>query len=227
MSLQFIAGGSGSGKTRYLYEKVIKESEEHPDIQYLFIVPEQYTMQTQKELVRLHPRHGLLNIDVLSFKRLAYRVFEDLGVQLPQVLDDMGKSMVIRKVAGKLKKELKLYGGHLEQPGFINQLKSQISELCQYGVSVEDLAMVEEETDRVLLKDKLGDLKTVSLYYGRRDPGYSVQKTATVGTFKKQRDPFGWLYRFYAGAVPSCRTVYDPQQGGDLLCYCRSKGNAL
>lgn len=87
MSLQFIAGGSGSGKTRYLYEKVIKESEEHPDIQYLFIVPEQYTMQTQKELVRLHPRHGLLNIDVLSFKRLAYRVFEDLGVQLPQVLD--------------------------------------------------------------------------------------------------------------------------------------------
>lgn len=69
-----------------------------------FIVPEQYTMQTQKELVRLHPRHGLLNIDVLSFKRLAYRVFEDLGVQLPQVLDDMGKSMVIRKVAGKLKK---------------------------------------------------------------------------------------------------------------------------
>ena len=72
MSLQFIAGGSGSGKTRYLYEKVIKESEEHPDIQYLFIVPEQYTMQTQKELVRLHPRHGLLNIDVLSFKRLAY-----------------------------------------------------------------------------------------------------------------------------------------------------------
>ena len=75
--------------------------------------------------------------------------------------------MVIRKVAGKLKKELKLYGGHLEQPGFINQLKSQISELCQYGVSVEDLAMVEEETDRVLLKDKLGDLKTV--YGGFKD----------------------------------------------------------
>ena len=108
-------------------------------------------MQTQKELVRLHPRHGLLNIDVLSFKRLAYRVFEDLGVQLPAVLDDMGKSMVIRKVAGKLKKDLNLYGGHLEQPGFISQLKSQISELSQYGVSVEDLEMVEEETDRTAM----------------------------------------------------------------------------
>lgn len=167
MSLQFIAGGSGSGKTRYLYEKVIKESMKHPDIQYLFIVPEQYTMQTQKELVRLHPRHGLFNIDVLSFKRLAYRVFEDMGVQLPVVLDDMGKSMVIRKVAGKLKKDLKLYGGHLEQPGFISQLKSQISELSQYGVSAEDLEMVEGETDRTLLKEKLGDLKTI--YKGFKD----------------------------------------------------------
>ena len=95
-------------------------------------------MQAQKEIIRLHPRHGIMNIDVLSFKRLAYRVFDELAVKMPVVLDDMGKSMVIRKVAGKLKKELKLYGGHLEQPGFINQLKSQSSELCQYGVSVEE-----------------------------------------------------------------------------------------
>mgnify|MGYP000279011029 FL=1 len=88
-------------------------------------------------------------------------------MQLPVVLDDMGKSMVIRKVAGKLKKDLKLYGGHLEQPGFISQLKSQISELSQYGVSAEDLEMVEGETDRTLLKEKLGDLKTI--YKGFKD----------------------------------------------------------
>ena len=67
MSLQFIAGGSGSGKTRYIYEKVIKESEELPEIQYLFIVPEKNTLPSQKELVRSHPRHGMLYIDVLGF----------------------------------------------------------------------------------------------------------------------------------------------------------------
>ena len=61
-------------------------------------------------------------MDVLSFKRLAYRVFEDLGVQVPAVLDDMGKSMVLRKVAGMVRRDLGLYGSHLEQPGFISQL---------------------------------------------------------------------------------------------------------
>ena len=67
MSLQLIMGNSGSGKTHYLYESVIKESLENPTRNYLIIVPEQYTMQTQKEVVMRHPRGGIMNIDVLSF----------------------------------------------------------------------------------------------------------------------------------------------------------------
>lgn len=35
---------------------------------YIVIVPEQYTMQTQKDLVEEHPSHVLMNIDVLSFE---------------------------------------------------------------------------------------------------------------------------------------------------------------
>lgn len=167
MALQFILGGSGSGKTTYLYERAIRESMDNPHLHYLFIVPEQYTMQTQKELIRLHPRHGILNIDVLSFKRLAYRVFDDLGVQIPMVLDDMGKSMVLRKVAGMKRKELGIYGRHLEQAGFINQLKSQISELCQYGITPDNLQYVKEETDHPLLKQKLEDLTV--LYSGFKE----------------------------------------------------------
>lgn len=161
MALQFILGGAGAGKTRLLYETAISESMVHPDRQYLVVVPEQFTMQTQKEIIRLHPRHGIMNIDILSFKRLAYRVFEDLGVKLPVVLDDMGKSMVIRKVAGMERRKLGLYGHHLEQAGFINQLKSQISELYQYGISPEMLEQVREGTDSPLLERKLLDLQVI------------------------------------------------------------------
>ena len=55
MSLQFIIGGSGSGKTRTLYENLIHQSMEEPDGRFFALVPEQFTMQTQKEIVMLHP----------------------------------------------------------------------------------------------------------------------------------------------------------------------------
>ena len=69
--LQFILGNSGAGKSHYLYEKIIQESMKHPEINYLVIVPEQFTMQTQQDLCAMHPNHGIMNIDVLSFGRMA------------------------------------------------------------------------------------------------------------------------------------------------------------
>lgn len=64
MALQLILGGAGRGKTRYMEQKVSKEAVHHPEKQYFVIVPEQFTMQTQKNLVMLSERKGLLNIEV-------------------------------------------------------------------------------------------------------------------------------------------------------------------
>ena len=58
---------------------------------YYVIVPEQFTMQTQKTLVEMHPQGGILNIDVLSFERLAYRIFEEVGGDTRKVLEETGK----------------------------------------------------------------------------------------------------------------------------------------
>ena len=167
MSLQLILGGSGSGKTYHLYTELIRQSLEQPDTRYIAIVPEQFTMQTQKEIVSLHPNHGVMNIDIVSFKRLAYRVFEELAISNPQVLDDMGKSMVLRKVAANKKKDLVLYREHLSKSGFISQLKSMLSELYQYGVSPEMLNERIPDTVSPMLRQKLSDISVI--YQGFKD----------------------------------------------------------
>ena len=94
MSLQFISGNSGSGKSHYLYQQIVEESIRHPEKNYLVLVPEQFTMQTQKDLCMAHPRGGIMNIDVLSFGRLAHRVFEEPGKERQPILDDVGKNLV-------------------------------------------------------------------------------------------------------------------------------------
>ena len=140
MSLQFIFGNSGAGKSYTLFRSVIEDSIRHPDQSYLVIVPEQFTMQTQKELVRLHPDGGILNIDILSFQRLAYRVFEETGTRVGKVLEETGKNLVLRKIAQERKGELKILGGNLKKMGYISEIKSLISELTQYAVTEEALA---------------------------------------------------------------------------------------
>lgn len=162
MSLQFIFGSSGSGKSYRLYQMLISLSIKEPEVNYIAIVPEQFTMQTQKDIVTLHPKHGVMNIDIVSFQRLAYRIFEELGCTGLVVLDDIGKTMVLRKVAGSIKKELGPFGRNLNKPGFIGQLKSMLSELYQYGVGLKDLEALAKKTEKTRgLNRKLKDLAVV------------------------------------------------------------------
>lgn len=104
MSLHFILGGSGSGKSTWLFKKIQKDASENPGINYLVLVPDQFTLETQKTLVSLNGNKGILNIDVLSFHRLAYRAFEEVPALRRTVLEDMGKIMILYQVFSKKKK---------------------------------------------------------------------------------------------------------------------------
>ena len=162
MSLQFVFGNSGAGKSYALYQQVIRESKEHPEQKFLVLVPEQFTMQTQKELVGLHPDGGILNIDVLSFNRLAYRVFEETGTPVAKVLEETGKNLVLRKIAQEHQEELRVLSGNLKKMGYIGEIKSLISELAQYAVSEEDLGrFLEANRDRPRLYYKLCDVQVL------------------------------------------------------------------
>ena len=165
MALQFIFGGAGAGKSYYLYNKIIQQSIENPKKQYLILVPEQFTMQTQKELVTMHPRKGICNIDVLSFERLAFRVLTEMGESRRTLLEETGKSMVLRRVAQEKKKELKILGAKMDKQGYVSQMKSMVSELRQYEISTEDLEdVLEDLSSSPELYYKLQDIKT--LYQG-------------------------------------------------------------
>ena len=168
MSLQFIFGNSGSGKSTYLYEKVLKEAETNPEKTYLVLVPEQFTMQTQRELVRLQAAHAIMNVDVLSFARLAYRVFDELGKQNLRVLEETGKNLVLRKIAGEQKKNLRVLGGSLNRMGYISEVKSLISELTQYNISPENLdTFLNTEEVGETLRLKMQDISV--MYHGFTD----------------------------------------------------------
>ena len=162
MSLQLFLGSAGSGKSYQLYREVIKQSKLNRDTHYLVIVPEQFTLQTQKDIVSMHPEHGVMNVDILSFLRFAFRIFDEVGGNDYPILEDTGKSMVLRKVVAEKRKDLILFGSNVKKPGFIGELKSMLSELFQYNIQPEDFDKMQEiAAKKPVLKAKLADILTV------------------------------------------------------------------
>ena len=163
MSLKFWLGGATSDKSRQMMKFILEDAASNPGRQYLVVVPEQFSLSTQRELVLNSPNLGILNIDVLSFTRLAHRISDEVGSFAPDVttLDEMGKSLIIGMLAAANRKELTVFGNDLDKLGVTDKLKSIISEFMQYGISVErayeisDLAAADGHN---LLAGKLHDV---------------------------------------------------------------------
>lgn len=162
MSLQLVLGSSGSGKSTYMLNDVIKRSIGNLQSQYIIIVPEQFTMETQKNIVNSHPNGGSLNIDIQSFMRLATNVFEEQGVRTGTVLDDTGKTLVLRKVIEHEKDKLNVFSTKIGKKGFVEDIKSVISEFYQYGIDRDELGtMINSRNISPLLSSKLSDIRAV------------------------------------------------------------------
>lgn len=137
--LKFVFGASGSGKSTFLYQKIIEKSLAEPERNFLIIVPDQFTMQTQLDIVKLHPAHGIMNIDAVSFGRLSHRIFDETGEKTVPVLDDTGKSLILRRVADLNIRNLPVIGKSMHKSGYIDEVKSTVSEFMQYGISPDDM----------------------------------------------------------------------------------------
>lgn len=162
MSVRFLLGASGSGKSRQIYNEIIQASIKEPERNFYLIVPEQYTMEAQRELVTMHPAGGMMNIDAIGMNRLAYRVFDELGISTGQVLEDFGKSMLIKKILCEQQDALQVYGSYYDKLGFVDEMKSMMSEIFQYNIKQDTIDEIMEQIpeDRVVA-GKMQDIRHI------------------------------------------------------------------
>lgn len=124
----------------------------------ILLVPEQYTLQAERDLIEHLQRPGLIHLEVLSISRLAERVFEETGGIKQVIINEQGRQMALRKVIEELSSNLALYSRAARQPGFIEQCADLMSEFKQSMVGPEDLVRLQETFSKnPLLRDKLHD----------------------------------------------------------------------
>jgi ATP-dependent helicase/nuclease subunit B len=167
VSLRFIYGGAGRGKSTFCLQDIEARSKREHEKPLVLLVPEQFSFQAEKNLIKVVGSTGIKNVQVLSFNRLAYRVFSEVGGITLRAMDASGKAMLIHSILQRQQEEFKVFKGASRQKGFVDNVARAITEFKKYRVSVEDLNKVKESLgEHPLLVDKITDL---SLIYGEFD----------------------------------------------------------
>lgn len=164
MSFKFVFGRSGAGKSTYVFNQTISAATANPKKRYMVIVPDQFTMQTQADLVKMSPNGGIMNIEVLSFSRLAHRIFEETGGNRTPVLEDTGKNLILRRCAANVRDSIPYLAANIDKAGYIHEIKSAISEFMQYDIGeneLNELINFSGERNRRSLAGKLKDLAVI------------------------------------------------------------------
>ena len=145
MSLRYIFGSSGSGKTTKCLDEIFMFSENTAQKLY-YIVPEQYSLEAEKKLVARFPGKATVKAQVLSFERLAFHVLSETGTKQGDMLDHMGKNMIVRKILNDIKPRLKHYKNASISFGLVKNISGSIKEFYQYKIKPEDIIVPKDIT---------------------------------------------------------------------------------
>ena len=159
MGIRFIFGRAGTGKSRFCLEQIKKKIDRNDNNNKLILlVPEQYTFDTEKKFLEIVTEKGFLRGEVLSFKRMAHRVFEECGGRTDIRISDSGRNMLIYKILKDKTDELEYFNRMTKEQGFSSVVSKLITEFKKYNISTEILNLKEEEINDDELKKKLKDL---------------------------------------------------------------------
>ena len=161
MSLRFIYGRGGSGKSHYCLQEIKENILKGAKHKLVLLVPEQFSFQSERNLLKVVGATGITKAEVLSFKRLAHRVFNEVGGVTLRRIDDTGRSMLIYNILEELGEQMKTFGRASKQQGFIDIISDTIREFKRYNITPEIINDSIMKIDQQDLKYKLEDLKAI------------------------------------------------------------------
>ncbi|RST75196.1 helicase-exonuclease AddAB subunit AddB [Siminovitchia acidinfaciens] len=198
MSLRFVIGRTGTGKTALFYEEIRKKLTERPDgPPILYIVPDQMTFLSEYELIQSNELTGMIRAQVFSFTRLAWRIFQETGGASRNHVTSTGLNMLIKKIIEEHKKDLKLFRQASDKTGFIQQVEQIFTEFKHYCVQPEDLAQKREEVgffqSQKALSDKMHDLELIYRHFEEALSGKYLDSNDYLSLLAESIDKSGYL----------------------------------
>lgn len=164
VSLRFITGRSGAGKTTMIQQEIVEMLQDDPlGKPIIVIVPDQMSFSMEYSLSVNSGLKGIVRAQVLTFKRLAWHVLQEVGGITRNEVDGFGYRMLIRSVLEENEQQFKLFKQAANKRGFTEQISDLMKEFSRYAVDQDALSLIEEQLKAKgspqILQDKAADLK--------------------------------------------------------------------
>lgn len=160
MSLRFIYGKAGTGKTTFCFNEIKNNINKKEKV--FVITPEQFSYTAEKRLLEMLDTKASIHAEVISFKRMANRIFTEVGGLNNVLISKSGRAMLIYSILEKEKKNLRFLGTSNDN---IDLVLKEITELKKHSISVEDLEYGIKNIGDIQLKEKIKDINNIYKLY--------------------------------------------------------------
>ena len=183
--LQLILGRAGSGKTYNIRERVKQLAEQNTE-KIMLLVPEQYSFESEKAMLKLLGPKRVARAEVMSFTRLTDLAFRTYGGSGTPKLDDGGRNIFMSLALEEVKEELEFYVTRVEE--LIPLMLSMSAELKMCAISPDVLLETAQQTEDKKLRQKLKEVGLILSAYDALaaqsylDPLDDLQRLKTIFT---------------------------------------------
>jgi len=165
--LNIFYGRENIDKEKFIYSDIAAKGGKT-----LVLVPDQYTLEAEKQAFRYLHTDSMINVEITSMSRLGGRLIEKHGGGSRTFIDKYGRQMLLSQIAARCEEDLRVFKGSLRKKSFIEMMNNFISEMKQYNVAPEDLEPLRAGLDEnSLLAAKLSDLQILFGEYQNRIEG--------------------------------------------------------
>lgn len=148
MSVQFILGRAGTGKTEHILTELVRESQQRPLGPPLYwLVPNQATFISQRRLMLNTNVSATARIRVLGPAQLCHALLGQMGIGVPQIISPIARLLVLGKAVTGVKNELKYFAPSLHKSGFLPALDATLQQLVRENQNAQSLRAVAEGLD--------------------------------------------------------------------------------
>ncbi len=130
-----LTGRAGSGKSLRLFKEIKESLASGRDHWRVLLVPDQFTLQTERDLLHYLQTPGLMDVEVLGFSRLVQRLQEESGQSHLNVLDEHGRRMLLKGASEEVADQLLAFSASYQRVGFLQKIDATIGSARAFGVT--------------------------------------------------------------------------------------------